>query len=147
MTEMIKKSEFTKIDVPAFIGALVAVPMLTSLPFLIPLFIAAAFDLHLNGASFVLGFPVVGSFLGLPTYLTFGAYMFARTMRRGRTSAQQLIKAGLLAHVLSTPLAVIGLVVIEPDDALIGGIGFLLLGCIFAPLWSAVFAALYKRMS
>ena len=147
MTEMIKTTETADINGPAFIGALVLVPLLTSVPFAVPLFIAAAVDLHLNDAAFALGFPVVGSVLGLPTYLTFGTFMFARALRRGRTSALQLIKAGLLAHVLSTPLAVIALLVIDPGDALSGGIGFLLLGLIFAPLWSAIFAALCKRMS
>ena len=135
------------LNVRAFIGALLTVPLVTSLPFAIPMLVSATLDLHLNDAAFVLGFFVVASFFGLPTYLTFGAFMFARALRRGRTAPLQLVKSGLVAHVLSTPLAFLALLIIEPGDALSGGIGFFFFGCIFAPIWSTIFAVLYKKLS
>ena len=54
--------------------------------------------------------------------------------------------AGALAFVLTTPVAALVFFLTDPD-VLGPTLGFLALGLIFAPLWSVIFAALYKRMS
>lgn len=150
MTEMIKTTEIPEIQKPqplAFLSSLVLAPMSVAIPCLVLALILSPSDPAQAEATFVLLVPFVGMFIGAPAYLTFGAYFLHTALAHGRTGLKPFVKAGFLAHLASTPIAIIIFALADLNLAVQFGAGYFALGCIFAPLWSAVFAALYKRMS
>ena len=146
MTEMLETSEKIEINKKAFWSALLLAPLSIGVPSYGLAFLFIAFpDPGLDIGIFLI-FPGVAMFVGAPTYLTFGAFAFWKTLSRGHSRPMQLAMAGLIAHFASTPVAALVFFLTDPD-VLGPTLGFLALGLIFAPLWSVIFAALYKRMS
>ena len=150
MTEMIKKSEIPegrKIKPLAFLSSLALAPMSVGLSCLALALIASPNDPSEAEVAVVLMVPFVAMFVGAPTYLTFGAFAFHSALAQGHTNIWPFVKSGFLAHLASTPLAMIVFALADCDSALQLSAGYFALGAIFAPLWSAIFASLYKRMS
>ena len=150
MTEMIKKTEIPegrKIKPLAFLSSLALAPVSIGLPCLALALIISPNDPNEAEVAFALMVPFVAMFLGAPTYLTFGAFALHSALARGHASIWPFVRSGLLAHLVSTPLAVSIFALADLNSALQFSAGYFALGCIFAPLWSAIFAALYKRMS
>ena len=147
MTEIIKTTENNGVYPFAFVSALILAPLTIAVPAYGILFAASYAEAPI--AQFiVLFFPIGAAWIGAPTYLTFGAFSFLRTLKRGGTSAGSLVLAGLRAHAVSAPFVLIPLSLTEPSsDVLPTAVAFFLLGLIFAPLWSAIFALLYERFT
>ena len=146
---MIKKSETSEqrpINRLAFWSAFCLAPLSIGIPSYGLVLLAMAFEPLNLGPLVFLFFPGAAMFVGAPTYITFGAYFFWKALRRGYCSQRQLVVSGLLAHFASIPFASFFFFAIG-EDVLGPTLGFFVLGCIFVPLWSAIFAALYKRMS
>ena len=150
MTEIIKKSETPenqKIKPLTFLSSLALAPVSVGIPCFGLALILSPGDPSQAEAAFILMVPFVAMFLGAPTYLTFGAFALHSALARGHTSLWPFVKAGFLAHLASMPVAIIVFALADLGTAAQFSAGFFALGLIFAPLWSAIFAALYRRMS
>lgn len=84
--------------------------------------------------------PVAALPFGLPVYLLLGApvmfWMLCRGARRKSAFA--------IAAVLLNSTVAIALYIAVPDSIELGNL-YLVFGTVFAPIWAATFAALYKR--
>lgn len=147
MIKMTEERDAPPIRPLAFISALALAPATIALPCLALALLVGPGDFANVEASFLFFVPFVAMFLGAPTYLTFGAYALHSALRRRHSTAWQFARQGLRAHLTSMPLAIIIFTLADPNTAVQFTAGFFLLGLIFAPLWSAIFANLYRRMS
>lgn len=147
MIKMSEMSDAARIKPLTFLSALALAPLSVGLVFLALALIASPADIADGALAFILAVPFVAMFLGAPSYLTFGAYALHTALAKGQTRPLQCALYGTLAHLASMPLAIVIFALADPQMVVRLSLGFLALGLIFAPLWSAVFAALYKRMS
>lgn len=94
--------------------------------------------------TFFLFIPVFALAFGAPTYLTFGALFFFLSLRRGWDGLLQITGMGFLANLASAPAVLLVLGHFQGADAQGSTMMIIAMGCIFAPLWSLFFAALYR---
>jgi len=117
------------IDPTAFFAALILAPLLVAL----------------------LGFwialiPVVAVILGGLPYLLVGGPLLANALRKNKPTFRVFSRVGLLAN-LATPFLVFLFYMMNnpPEAALNAAVIYFGFGLIFAPLWSGVFAVLYRK--
>ncbi len=137
MTETTADIE-TKIDWPAFIGALITAPVIGLLIGL-PLLSTAVISAELGALAFFL---IFAPFFGFKTYLLVGAPFFAVHIRLFGTHPLGLALTGFLANYASRPLVIAmaehagrnG----QSEAEFIVGCGMLI-----APIWGGIFGILY----
>lgn len=116
------------IDPVAFTAAFVGAPLLVAL----------------LGCWLVI--PVYAVLFGAPFYILLGAPAFILMLRRQEPTGGNLALAGFVANLLGPVLSIPFF--LHEGQSSPGGIVtfFLIFGSIFAPIWGAVFALLYRRM-
>ena len=116
------------VDPVAFFAALVLAPLLVAL------------------LGFWLLIPVFAVVLGGLPYLLAGGPLLANGLRYNEPSFYAFAGIGLLAN-MATPFLVFLFYMVnsQPVDALNAAVIYFAFGLIFAPLWSGVFAVLYRK--
>lgn len=94
--------------------------------------------------TFYLFIPVFALAFGAPTYLTFGALFFWLSLKWGWDGLLQITVMGFLANLASAPAVLLVLGHFQGSNAQGSTMMIVGIGCIFAPLWSLFFAALYR---
>lgn len=88
-------------------------------------------------------FPSFAAVVGGPIYVLAGTPVMLWRLTRNRSSTELWIYSALLTHLtIFVPLTVVATAQGRNFD---GASIFLIFGCLFAPLWGLVSAAIYKR--
>jgi|GEM_PF-3067160 len=137
----------TRIYPGSFIVALVLAPLTISLPALALAWLLEASGGIPTGLNIVMVIAFASAIFGAPTYLTFGTGFFIMILKRSAAvTPLNFAVAGFVANMVSIP-------VVAAFSAATGGNSLATIyfyngfGAIFAPLWGAIFAALYFRFS
>ena len=131
----------------AFIGALILAPLTVGIPSLLLAWLLETSGGRFTGLNLVLMIASAATFLGAPTYLTFGTVFFVMTLNRTTTVTPSIFAlAGFVANAASIPIVAAFSAATggNPWGTILFVNGF---GCIFAPLWGAIFAVLYDCFS
>lgn len=122
----------------AFAGAAILTSLVPAVPALLILWILVKVQ---AGAIIIIpAAAIAAAGMGAPTYLLFGLPAFALAIRR--TGVEHCWAAGLVANLVSAPFVLVFLILFSREPW--GGTAFLVgFGCIFAPLWGAIFRWLY----
>ncbi|MBM7066060.1 hypothetical protein [Actibacterium sp. 188UL27-1] len=86
---------------------------------------------------------------GGPIYLIVGAPVFWMVLRGGKRSPAQMAGFAFVANLVATPVcvAVLGVLVYETGPTLHNIVLMTGFGAVFAPLWAALFSALYQLLT
>ena len=133
----------------AFALALFLAPLIIGLPSAVVVTPYVLLDVGHPGVILLIPFAIVAfaSIVGAPTYLLFGGTAFYLALKR-RGSEAGLVFPALLANIASAPAVLVGYLALEGADggALLSTLAFVLLGCIFAPIWAWFFASIYRAI-
>ena len=127
----------------AFFPALVLAPLVLAVPSLLIMFAASVSGIDIGALAFVLGTSIVAVGMGAPTYLTFGLAGFVWALKKFGPDAPFLMIA-FVANLGSAPFVLALLFLLDASDewqTTAFTVGF---GCIFAPIWGALFGWIYR---
>ena len=125
-----------------FIGALIAAPLVIGGPAIGLIWLGSLLPAPPALLMFFLAFPAVATVLGAPTYLLLGGPTFWFTLKSGGS----IPGIAFATNLLSLPLIALVTALTDAEVLTVLGI-YAVLGSIFAPIWGAIFQALYRRFT
>lgn len=135
------------IDPVAFIIALVAAPLLLALPFAVVLFFTWLSGVKPIPPSLVVAIiPIAAVAIGGVPYLIAGGPMFARKLKKTKPAPWVFAMQASLANLTTLMIAAMYFLMIGDDNPIGSALVIFGFGMIFAPVWGAIFAIIYRRL-